>query len=88
MYDRPSEEEEEPSRSVEPRHSIRNKRPNPKYANDAITEEENTTETQTFEEAQLRVEWNKVMEEEFVALDLGAYIKTDRCEAYFMQMGL
>ncbi|KAG6790464.1 hypothetical protein POTOM_006618 [Populus tomentosa] len=62
------EGEGEPSRTVEPRRSTIIKRPNPKYANVAIIEEEDTTEPETFEEAQLSLEWNKAMEEEFVAL--------------------
>jgi len=70
VYEQPSEEGEgEPSRTVEPRRSTRIKRPNPKYVNAAITEEEDATEPETFEEAQLSLEWNKAMEEEFAALE-------------------
>jgi hypothetical protein len=70
VYEQPSEEGEgEPSRTVEPSRSTRIKRPNPKYANAAITEEEDATEPETFEEAQLSLEWNKAMEEEFAALE-------------------
>jgi hypothetical protein len=68
MYEQPSEEEE-PNRTEEPRRSTRIKKPNPKYVNTAITEEEDTTEPETFEEAQLSLEWNKAMEEEFAALE-------------------
>ena len=52
----------------EPRRSTIIKRLNPKYANIAITEEEDVIKPETFEEAQLSLEWNKAMEEEFVAL--------------------
>jgi hypothetical protein len=69
VYDRPSEEEGEHSRSVEPRRSTRTRRPNPKYANAAITEEEIAAEPETFEDAQIHVEWKKAMEEEFAALE-------------------
>jgi hypothetical protein len=62
-------EEEEPSRTEEPRRLTRIKRPNPKYVNTAITEEKDATEPETFKEAQLSLEWNKAMEEEFAALE-------------------
>nr|TKR90285.1 hypothetical protein D5086_0000235100 [Populus alba] len=52
VYEQLSEEGEgEPSKTVEPRRSTIIKRPNPKYANATITEEEDTTELKTFEEA-------------------------------------
>lgn len=69
MYDRPSEEEGEHSKSTEPRRSTRTRRPNPKYANAAITKEEIAAEPETFEDAQIHVEWKKAMEEEFAALE-------------------
>ena len=68
MDEQPSEKEE-PSRTEEPRRLTRIKRPNPKYVNTAITEEKDATEPETFEEAQLSLEWNKAMEEEFAALE-------------------
>jgi len=70
VYVQPSEEGEGgPSRTVKLRRSTRIKRPNPKYANAAITEDEDATEPETFEEAQLSLEWNKAMKEEFDALE-------------------
>jgi hypothetical protein len=69
VYEQPSELEGEPSRTEEPRRSTRIKRPNPKYANAAITKKDDAIEPETFEEAQLSLEWNKSMEEEFATLE-------------------
>jgi hypothetical protein len=68
VYEQPNKEGE-PSKTEEPRRSIRIKRSNPKYANAAIIKEEDAKEPKIFEEAMHSLEWNKAMEEEFAALE-------------------
>lgn len=51
------------------RRSSRQRRPNPKYANVVLTEENNLREPVKFEEAFQNAKWRKAMEEEIMALE-------------------
>ena len=44
------------------------RKPNPEYANAAVTEDDNIQQPSTYEEASQREEWRKAMEEEIQAL--------------------
>ncbi|XP_057997456.1 uncharacterized mitochondrial protein AtMg00820-like [Hevea brasiliensis] len=74
VYQQPSEEGEidkveVPTEQSQPRRSTRIRKPNLKYANTAITEEEVAKEPETFEEASQNSMWIEAMEEEIIALE-------------------
>ena len=68
------------------RRSTRQRKPNPKYENAALAEENRVIELSTYEEASQSVEWQKAMEEEILALkenqtwDLVAEVKPISCK--------
>ncbi|KAH9670375.1 retrovirus-related pol polyprotein from transposon TNT 1-94-like protein [Citrus sinensis] len=63
------EEAEVSTLQSELRRSIRTRRPNPKYANAAIVEEETTLEPKMFESASQNFEWMTAMKEEIITLE-------------------
>lgn len=68
------------------RRSTRQRKPNPKYENAALAEENRVIELSTYAEASQSVEWQKAMEEEIIALkenqtwDLVAEVKPISCK--------
>lgn len=88
---RPSQQEVEED-NPPLRRSTRQRKPNQKYVNAALAEEESVKEPATFDEASRGKEWqkgnggrNKSTNRES---DLGTSFETQRCEANIMQMGV
>ncbi|EXB33949.1 hypothetical protein L484_005848 [Morus notabilis] len=73
------------------RRSTRVQRPNPKYANAAVAEEESPKELETYDEAPKSFVWVKAMKEEIrvgAKSNMGSHAKTTRCETHIVQMDI
>ena len=68
--EQPSQQEvrEETTSQPQLRRSSRQRKPNPRYANAALAEEDQVRELLTYEEASQSVDWQRAMEDEIQAL--------------------